>query len=99
LSALLSGFKSRFVDFLEAHSYYFLSKVACGIEQPSGTTVFKFDGEFSVVALDFDISSKREEVGKNMFKVKEEIESLCGLQFGSVSRWRSFARLISFLLQ
>jgi hypothetical protein len=70
---------------MEAHSYYFLSKVARGIEQPDNTTVFQFDGEFSTVALDFDILNKTEEAVENLHKLKEEIELLCKLQFGSVS--------------
>lgn len=82
LSALLSAFKSRFISFLKAHSYYFLAKLAQGVDHPNETTIFGFDGEFSVVALDFNILDKREEMAKNAHKFTEEIERLCGLQFG-----------------
>jgi hypothetical protein len=85
LSALLSELKSRFISFLDAHSFYHLSKLAHGAGQPDNPTVFQFDGEFSVVALDFDILGRQEEIAKNALKLKEEIEDLCGFKFGLVS--------------
>ena len=84
LSALLSEFQSRLTSFLEAQSYYSLSKLAQGANQPNDVIVFGFDGEFSVVVLDFDILGK-EEMAKKALDLKGEIESLSGLQFRLVS--------------
>jgi hypothetical protein len=92
LSALLAEFKSRFICFLEARSRYFLSKLSQGNDHRNDVTIFVFEGEFSVVASDFDILGKKKKIAKNARKLKEEIERLSGLQFGSVSfhcRWHS----------
>lgn len=64
---------------------YYLSKLTQGAGQPDNAVVFGFNGEFSVVALDFDILGRREEIGKNAVKLKEGIEDLCGFKFRLVS--------------
>jgi len=83
-SALLSEFKSRLTTFLEAQSYYALSKLAQGANHTNDVTVFGFDGEFSVVAADFDILGKKEEMAENALKLKGEIESFSGLHFREI---------------
>ena len=91
LSALLSEFKARLSGFLEAQSYHALSKFAQGPDHPNNVTVFGFDGEFSVVVVDFNILGKKEEMAKNALELKGEIEILSGLQF----RLASFHYIVS----
>ena len=63
---------------MEAQSHHFE-----GVGHPKDRSLFRFSGEFSVVALDFDVSG--EEVATDALKLKEEIELLCGSQFGYTS--------------
>jgi hypothetical protein len=83
---------------LEAHSYYFLSKRSQRADSPRGPAVFGFEGEFSVVTLDFDILGKKDEMADNALKLKEEIERLCGPQFGSVSLYYHCGFVIVYFL-
>ncbi|KAF9458102.1 hypothetical protein BDZ94DRAFT_150999 [Collybia nuda] len=85
LSALLLDLVSRLSEFLEAQMYYF-SLTAVGHRQPQPTAFFSFDGEFSVVSLDFDVMRRKEEVDQGTLKLKEEIEKLGGLCFSSTNR-------------
>ncbi|PPQ77731.1 hypothetical protein CVT25_011166 [Psilocybe cyanescens] len=75
-SAMLFEFKNRLSDFLRAHSIFFL------FNQPrSANALFAFDGEFSVVALDFDVEKRVEEVDANVLRLKKEIEYVGRIKF------------------
>lgn len=73
---MLFEFKNRLSDFLRAHSIFFL------FNQPrSANALFAFDGEFSVVALDFDVEKRVEEVDANVLRLKKEIEYVGRIKF------------------
>lgn len=73
---MLLDFKSRLSGFLQVQSVFFL------FNQPrSANALFAFDGEFSVVALDFDIMKRKEEMDANALKLKREIEYVGRIKF------------------
>ncbi|KAF8974430.1 hypothetical protein BDZ97DRAFT_1773564 [Flammula alnicola] len=84
-SAFLLEFKHRLAGFLRAQSVFFLFK---GLG--SMNAMFAFDGEFSVVALDFDLLKRKDEMDANSMKLKREIEYVGRIKF-------SPKRLVSIL--
>ncbi|TFK36543.1 hypothetical protein BDQ12DRAFT_736884 [Crucibulum laeve] len=79
--ALLYDFQLRLSGFLEAQSYYFLCKSNGLVSNVSGASVFGFDGEYSTVAMDFDIAKRREKVVLRILRVKESMERTGQLRF------------------
>ena len=51
------------------------------VHPPPGSAVFSFDGEYSVVAVDFDLAGRKDDVRGSVVKVKEELEKAVGLTF------------------
>lgn len=47
--------------------------------------LFSFDGEYSVVALDFDVAGRKSKVDARAVETKKEIEAITGLKFAFVS--------------
>lgn len=84
LSILLSDLTSRLASFLEAQVYY-IALTSAGRKLPPPPAIFQFTGEFSVVALDFDIVRRKEEVNQGTMQVKDDIERLGGLNFRCVT--------------
>lgn len=87
--ALLLQFKNHLSDFLQSQSIFFLFK------QPDSTkAMFAFDGEFSVVVPDFDITDRKEEIDANALKLKREIEHAGKINF----RFEPFVRYQEFFV-
>jgi hypothetical protein len=55
--------------------------------------MFSFDGEYSIVAFDFDIVGRKEDVDDNVLKLKGEIERMGRLRFRLVSWIQVYAIL------
>jgi hypothetical protein len=70
----------RLLDFLKAQSIFYLFK-----PDYSTKALFTFDGEFSVVALDFDVVSRKSEIDVSALKLKKELERLGRLKFAFVN--------------
>lgn len=77
---LLADFTVRFNDFLRAQSVFFLYNAADS-RFNSAKAMFSFDGEYSIVAFDFDIVGRKEDVDDNVLKLKGEIERMGRLRF------------------
>ncbi|KDR83622.1 hypothetical protein GALMADRAFT_235913 [Galerina marginata CBS 339.88] len=75
-SACLLLFKERLAGFLKAQSIFFLFKLPS-----TGNALFSFDGEYSIVALDFDVVKRKEEVDANVLQLKREIEYVGRIKF------------------
>ncbi|RDB22394.1 hypothetical protein Hypma_010468 [Hypsizygus marmoreus] len=90
LSALVAEFQSRLTGFLAAQSFYFHYKqTSAATRQSPVASSFTFDGEFSVVALDFDIVRRKDEVNRVTLDLKCELGQAAGLEF-STTHWVSF---------
>lgn len=78
---LLAEFYTRLRDFLETQARYFLlsSNVGRHLEGPS---MFAFDGEYSVIAMDYDVLGRKEAVVQHARVLKDEIECAGRLKFG-----------------
>ncbi|KAF8057439.1 hypothetical protein FPV67DRAFT_1724123 [Lyophyllum atratum] len=79
-SALLDEFRTRITCFFEAQSLYLRYKQSLE-EYPRVTSTFGFEGEFSVVALDFDVLGRREVLHRQTIKLKDEMARAGGLEF------------------
>ncbi|KAF8059858.1 hypothetical protein FPV67DRAFT_341045 [Lyophyllum atratum] len=79
-SALLDEFRTRITCFFEAQSLYVRYKQSLE-EHPRVTSTFGFEGEFSVVALDFDVVGRREVLHRQTIKLKDEMARAGGLEF------------------
>ncbi|KAF8914017.1 hypothetical protein CPB84DRAFT_45401 [Gymnopilus junonius] len=75
-SALLSEFKERLSGFLQSQSIFFLFK-----KPSAGKALFAFDGEYSVVTLDFNIAGRKEEIDASVLRLKREIEYVGKITF------------------
>ncbi|KAG6811054.1 hypothetical protein H0H92_009178 [Tricholoma furcatifolium] len=76
-SCLLHIFHERITGFLEANRCYQSIKPP----NPGCKVMFKFDGEHSVVALDFEVLKKKDEMLHQTMKLKDEIGRIGGLMF------------------
>jgi hypothetical protein len=75
----LSDLGSRLKAFLKSQALFFLLRV----HQPplTGTkALFSFDGEYSVVALDFDVVGRKMEIDVCALRTKKDLEGT-GLMF------------------
>jgi len=72
------------LGFLKSQSIYYLHNASKPQLEATGS-FFKFDGEFSVVSLDFDVVGRKEEIDHNAVKVKKEVERVGRMKFRSVS--------------
>ncbi|KAF8192630.1 hypothetical protein BJ912DRAFT_269433 [Pholiota molesta] len=75
-SALLLEFKNRLAGFLQAQSIFCLFK-----QMKDANALFAFDGEFSIVALDFDLIKRKDEVDSQAMKYRREIEHVGRIKF------------------
>ncbi|KAF5349978.1 hypothetical protein D9756_009206 [Leucocoprinus leucothites] len=74
---LLADFHLRVLGFMEVQNIHSLYLP----RDPPGLSVFGFDGQFSVVALDFDLLGRRDAVESAVWKLKGELQRLGTLQF------------------
>ena len=72
------------MGFLKSQSIYYLHNASKPQLEATGS-FFKFDGEFSVVSLDFDVVGRKEEIDRDAVKVKKEVERVGRMKFRSVS--------------
>lgn len=72
----MSEFKERLSGFLQSQSVFFLFK-----KPTTGKALFAFDGEYSVVALDFEVVRRKEEIDANVLQLKREIEYVSRIRF------------------
>ncbi|KAL1748065.1 hypothetical protein HDZ31DRAFT_30385 [Schizophyllum fasciatum] len=94
---LLVEFYTRLRDFLETQARYFLLATTAGRSRggPSaplldaastpafaGASLFAFDGEYSVIAMDYDVLGRKEAVVQHARVLKDEIECAGRLKFG-----------------
>jgi len=77
---LLTDFKFRLNDFLQAQSAFILHNAANN-RFNSAKAMFGFDAEYSIVTLDFDIVGHKEAVDGNVLKLKGEIERTSRIRF------------------
>ncbi|KJA30145.1 hypothetical protein HYPSUDRAFT_32243 [Hypholoma sublateritium FD-334 SS-4] len=75
-SALLLDFKNRLSGFLQAQSIFFLFK-----HLKNAKAMFAFDGEFSIVAPDFDLAKRQNAIDAQALKYKSEIEYVGRIKF------------------
>ncbi|KAJ7880378.1 hypothetical protein B0H14DRAFT_2707685 [Mycena olivaceomarginata] len=87
LDALLNDFGTRFHDFIEAQSYYFLLRGGMG-PQPPAEAMFDFSGEYSVVAADLDVVARKAQIELGVHDVKDAVARAGGLEFSPTS-WLS----------
>lgn len=78
---LLQDFKALLRNFLEAQSHYLLFRLKGHVTVPAAPAVFGFDGEFSTVAIDFDLKARQKEIREHVNKTKGEIEKAVGMKF------------------
>ncbi|KAL0564564.1 hypothetical protein V5O48_017482 [Marasmius crinis-equi] len=92
LSRLLLGFQELFSSFVQAQSFY-VSYNHARDDPARGRTParFSFDGEYSVVAPDFNVVRREKEVAAIVSNVKQEIERLGRLKFDPSTQARSAA--------
>ncbi|KAJ7113664.1 hypothetical protein C8R43DRAFT_1039635 [Mycena crocata] len=85
--ALLTDFGSRFRGFIQAQEYYFLVRGGTGATLPPGgaQAMFDFSGEYSVVALDLDVVTRKAEVEVGVHSVKDAVAQAGGLEFSPTS--------------
>lgn len=79
LSSLLEDFRIRLGGFLQAQSYHFMHM--CNNNSTPRAAIFGFDGEFSVVALDLDVPSRKAEVEGEVLRLKGEVERIGRVRF------------------
>ncbi|KAG6865085.1 hypothetical protein C0991_005229, partial [Blastosporella zonata] len=80
-STLLDLFHKRIAGFLEAHQFYQRFKQSSQATEPIKKATFKFEGEYSVIALDFDVIGKKAEVYRQTVRLKDDIGRIGGLAF------------------
>ena len=80
---LLTDFGDRLSTFLKSQTIFFLFK-APYVTSSLAKALFAFDGEYSVVALDFDIPGRKTTIDSNSLKLKKEFERLGGIKFAFV---------------
>ncbi|KAG6818220.1 hypothetical protein H0H93_006712, partial [Arthromyces matolae] len=83
-SKLLDVFQTRIVSFLEALRFYERfkkSKTTPAAAQTPQVATFKFEGEYSVVAFDFEVQEKKSEVMRQTMQLKDEIGRVADLAF------------------
>ncbi|KAF5389881.1 hypothetical protein D9757_003556 [Collybiopsis confluens] len=83
LNRLITDLQDLYVNYLQAQALYYLalyqtkpsdSKRSGSTRTPPFMSKFTFDGEFSAVALDFDIPGRKDEVNEYVTMVIREIE-------------------------
>lgn len=88
MSRLINELQELFLNFRRAQSYYIaysqLQNKANSPPSPIPRSKFCFDGEFSVVAPDFEVWKRQDEVNAAVTKVMQEIERVASLKFMSV---------------
>ncbi|KAK7435186.1 hypothetical protein VKT23_019756 [Stygiomarasmius scandens] len=89
-SRLLQDFQRLLASFFEAQSVYTLHSHA-GSDHMLRKAKFSFDGEFSTVATDFDVFSRREKVMKDVLGIVQDIERVVQLKFPPSSRTSTIA--------
>ncbi|KAG6899290.1 hypothetical protein C0993_011484 [Termitomyces sp. T159_Od127] len=72
-SSLLDVFHKRVAGFLEAHRCYKRFKQTSQPAQAVKQASFKFEGEYSVVALDFKVLDRKPEVHRHTMRLKDDI--------------------------
>ncbi|KAG6872268.1 hypothetical protein C0995_011367 [Termitomyces sp. Mi166 len=82
-SSLLDVFHKRIGGFLEAHRCYQRFKQTSQPAQAVQKATFKFEGEYSAVALDFEVLGKKPEVHRHTMQLKDEIGRAGDLLFSS----------------
>lgn len=61
--------------------------------------MFAFDGEFSIVAPDFDLAKRQKAIDAQALKYKSEIEHVGRIKFKSVHiRFTTFEYLVSLMM-
>ncbi|KAJ7850029.1 hypothetical protein B0H14DRAFT_2764476 [Mycena olivaceomarginata] len=81
LDALLKDFGTRFHDFIEAQSYYFLLRGGMGPQPPAEAIT-------SVVAADLDVVARKAQIELGVHDVKDAVARAGGLEFSPTS-WLS----------
>ncbi|KAJ7027928.1 hypothetical protein C8F04DRAFT_1292289 [Mycena alexandri] len=81
---LLKDFGARFAGFVEAQSYYFLLRGGMG-PQPPPQAMFDFNGEYSVVATNLDVVTRKSEIELRVHGVKDAVARAGGLEFSPTS--------------
>lgn len=74
---LLADFHLRILSFLEIQNVRSLYR----LHRTPETSVFGFDGQFSVVALDSGLMDRQDAIGMSVVSLKGELERLGALQF------------------
>ncbi|KAI5835707.1 hypothetical protein K523DRAFT_411310 [Schizophyllum commune Tattone D] len=78
---LLVEFYTRLRDFLETQARYLVLSNMAG-RNHEGPSMFAFDGEYSVIAMDYDVLGRKEAVVQHARVLKDEIECAGRLKFG-----------------
>ncbi|KAI5899842.1 uncharacterized protein SCHCODRAFT_02674508 [Schizophyllum commune H4-8] len=78
---LLVEFYTRLRDFLETQARYLVLSNMAGRHHES-PSMFAFDGEYSVIAMDYDVLGRKEAVVQHARVLKDEIECAGRLKFG-----------------
>ncbi|CAA7259873.1 unnamed protein product [Cyclocybe aegerita] len=79
---LLADFKNRLNGFLKGQALFYLFKSA-EPKVAAAKTMFAFDGEYSIVAVDFDIVGHKDKIDGNALKMKREFERVGRVKFHS----------------
>ncbi|KIK59490.1 hypothetical protein GYMLUDRAFT_668989 [Collybiopsis luxurians FD-317 M1] len=85
LSRLIFDLQELFANYLQAQAFYCLALHQEKHAKSIPLSKFSFDGEFSAVALDYDVWSRRNEVEKYVTDVIREVERVAMVQFSSRS--------------
>ncbi|KAJ7636136.1 hypothetical protein DFH06DRAFT_1220068 [Mycena polygramma] len=83
--ALLKDFGDRFHNFIEAQQYYYLMRGNGAASQPPAQAMFDFSGEYAIVAADFDVVARKDEVELGVHSVKDAVARVGGLEFSPTS--------------
>ncbi|KAJ3515459.1 hypothetical protein NLJ89_g1752 [Agrocybe chaxingu] len=79
---LLADFKNRLNGFLKGQALFYLFKSA-EPKVATAKTMFAFDSEYSIVAVDFNIIGRKDEIDGHALKMKREFEHVARVKFHS----------------
>ena len=80
---LLTDFGDRLSTFLKSQTIFFLCNTQY-VNSSLAKALFAFDGEYSVVALDFDTLDRKITIDDNALKLKKEFERAGRIKFAFV---------------